>query len=714
MSDTASDVLPTSAMPIESSGHQRLFQAVAYWSVVAFFATIFLILGLMLRRYAWDQTEPIRYVMDIDNAFRQGTMTLQNQRTTTQSSLLHGFIERYDKEETLPNNTGMMALDYAPGRLAVATLWTRWVREKLDGPILPGQPILRWPEEFYARARAEHRQYELCQPLLMVNTTGEILSAIAMFFLVRRYTSGIGPTYRPNRGTALGFIAALFFWFNPALIWNAHCWPQWDSQVLPFFLWAVLLASLDWWFCAGLIIAAGTMFKAQILFGAPLLILWPLFQGRLPALLRWITGLLSGVAGLTAVWMVRKPGTLSPLGQYTPGHVDPQAIEWLIYLALILVGMTSILLFPRQPRARIPVGIALAAVLNWIISSYVGNPFSIVGFAALSITAVIIDQRCDAWNWRARMPLGWIAIAILLYPIYALALVKFVLVINAVVMLGLIIAFAPRRAIPYTAAGWMAGGLLLCIPLFHTSTAWFERGVALGTHHYEKMASGDNNNLAELLKTKWGWEDLMEPVFELPQGETSDGVGQFLDKVDPGVHIKPGDTVGLPLKYFLTGLWFLSVILCAIGTAIQDRRRSPRFLASIAAPWIMFFAVMTQMHQRYLLWGASVSAATVAISPGYAVLHLFLSVVSMSQEMMSMMNNTLDWRNPVRYTDNAAYHFFASWHPGVSWAVLLCACIFVYASVKVDRRQHANTARSQASPAPTSIAFAAEEQRKSS
>ncbi len=84
-------------------------------------------------------------------------------------------------------------------------------------------------------------QYYLCRPLLILNITGEIASAIAMFLLVRQWTSGnprpkilFWPQTRPARSAILGLIAALFFWFDPALIWNAHCWPQWDSWVFPF------------------------------------------------------------------------------------------------------------------------------------------------------------------------------------------------------------------------------------------------------------------------------------------------------------------------------------------------------------------------------------------------------------------------------------------------------------------------------------------------
>jgi hypothetical protein len=684
MTDIVIDVHPVS--PGNPFPWRRILHQAAFWSVMLGVATIALIAGLLLRRYAWDQTEPIRFVEDIDNAFKQGTYALRT-----------GFVERYDEQESRPlvERNSTMALDYAPGRLAIATLWTRWVRTTVDGPINSPKDLKNWPEEFYFHARDLGRPYELCKPLLMLNVTGELLSAIALFFLARRYTSGVGSHFRPMRGAMLGLVAALFFWFDPALISNAHCWPQWDSWVLPFFLWAVLLASLDWWFCAGLVIAGGAMFKAQILFAIPLFVLWPLFQGRLTAIVRWSIGVCFGVAALTSVWLVRTPGTATAGHGYAPGSVSSSAIQWLIYMAAILGSVIPIVIWPRRSAARIPGCIAVAGAFTWLLAVWLGGAFSEVGFCLLSLATIIINQRWRQWHPGVNIALACVAILLLMVPVFLLngfapggRSAGFALLwLSLLTLVGLLIHFAPRRVIPYTAAAWMAAALLLCSPMYHTSTAWFDRGIAFGTHHYEKMASGDNNNLPELLQTKWRWDNLMEPVFKLPPGEVSDAIAIILDKLDPGVHLKPGGEVGLPLKYFLTTVWVLSVILCAIGTAAHDRRRSPRFLASIAAPWIMFFAVMTQMHQRYLLWGASISSATAVMGPGYALLHLFLSAVSMGQELTSMMNNGLDWRHPVHYTDNAAYQFFHNWHPGVSWAVLLTACIFVYTSVKRDKRK---------------------------
>jgi hypothetical protein len=188
----------------------------------------------------------------------------------------------------------------------------------------------------------------------------------------------------------------------------------------------------------------------------------------------------------------------------------------------------------------------------------------------------------------------------------------------------------------------------------------------------------------------------MAPVLALPKGDLTDSITSFLVSIDPGFKAKlaelktPDGGIGLPLKYLLVSVWVVSVILCSIGAAMHDRNRSPRFLAAIATPWIMFFAVMVQMHQRYLLWGASLTAATAILSPGYAVLHIFLSIVAVSQEMQSMMNDS-------RYQNNAVYEFIQNCHPGITWAVLLTAGIFLYTSLKRERPRRALTLKASES-----------------
>ncbi len=633
--------MPT-APPLQFAAARRLLHRGAGWAGLALALLVVGLAGLHVRKWAWDQTEPMRYVLDIDNAFRQGTR-----------SLATGFVDRYD-DEAARKPEWVMELDYGPGRLAVATLWARWVRARVAAPAIGPDPATdQWRVEFYPYARRIGFTYALCRPLLLFNLAGEGLAAVAVFALVRRYA---GP--RPARANVLAAVAASLFWLDPALITNAHCWPQWDSWVLPFLLWGWLLASLDLWFCAGVAIAAGAMFKGQILFGVPVFLLWPLFQGRVGAAARWTAGLASGVAAATAVWLVRVPGGM--VGHsYQPGHTSRAAVAWVVCMA-VAAGLVALAVRLRpgvawrrfrpdrkEPDRRVWVAVRLGLVV-----------------AALLLVAVPLRH--------ADLSRPWADMAIAVAALAALAWV------------------VPLRSLGHVAAAWVATALLLCWPAFGGSGQWFLTGIAHGTTARDKMSLGDDNNLANLLDTVWGWK-LQDPVPDsLPSGRVGRQTADFLRSIDKHVDL-PRDPHGLPLKYVLLAAWVVLTVACSAGAAMHDRRRSARFLVAVSAPWVVMFAVLGQMHQRYLLWGATTTSMSAAVSPGLVLLHVLLSVVSAGQELVTMMGS--------KYTTNPLWRLFHGWTPGMGWAVLLTALIYVYVAVTPGRRSRPGASGPHLGPA---------------
>lgn len=138
------------------------------------------------------------------------------------------------------------------------------------------------------------------------------------------------------RGWACGVTAALMVWFSPALLMNAHVWPQWAAWALPTFVIAALLASVNAWFAAGLVIGIGCLVDEQLIYVAPLLVLWPLLGARIAAAGRCLGGAALSSGLLLWPWLMR----------------DPQARQWvacvLIAAAfLTLVSMTRSWLRPR-------------------------------------------------------------------------------------------------------------------------------------------------------------------------------------------------------------------------------------------------------------------------------------------------------------------------------------------------------------------------------
>jgi hypothetical protein len=146
------------------------------------------LVGTKLRDDIWIANRGNHFIGDIDNAFAQGRHVLD---------LAHGLDAGRHRDNAGPlvapdkftlgeileamhldymNPPGDMGgggsnrLDYPPGRLLVATLWTRWAAAPEHFPTLGG-----WndgPTLFVS------------EPMLRLNTWAAAESAVAMFFLV--------------------------------------------------------------------------------------------------------------------------------------------------------------------------------------------------------------------------------------------------------------------------------------------------------------------------------------------------------------------------------------------------------------------------------------------------------------------------------------------------------------------------------------------------
>jgi hypothetical protein len=444
-----------------------------------------LAIGILLREYTWRQTTHLRFQRDIVNGFYWGTQTLAEghqlspkARSDSWPVLIRGYLGLYDQveDDAFENN---FYLDYPPLRLLVMSIWAREVRSKFPG--------------------AEDGTPEYVEPLLTVNTIFELLTAFGVFLLVRlgvRRASGatdLGWLHRlplETRGWIAGLLAASVTWLDPSLILDAHAWPQWDSWILPFYLFAALAALNRRCFACGCLLALGGMLKGQLLFVAPFFLFWPLWQKR------W------GRAGK------------------------------------VLAGFLATFAFVVSP---------------WILKG--AASWAIVAGTGLIVTAV-----CWRVGWQRYWP--WIA--------------------------GL------------TAAAAFTVGILN-----HGSFAWLRIGYLYGSERYPYLFISSCYNLPSLL-SNWN--------FSLKQILWSLHFGSF--------------QIAFTLQWILRALYLVALILCALGAARQARRRDPRLLIAIATPWLLMFALLGQMHERYLLWGAVLSAVALGVSVRLSVLHFAFSGMS--------------------------------------------------------------------------------------
>jgi hypothetical protein len=317
---------------------------------ILFIFTLFLG-GVQLRRWTGQNTRHVRYQHDIVNGFYWGQETLKEARrlspdvasANSWTGLFRGYLALYDrvKDDAYENDYG---LDYPPLRLLTMAIWSKEVRD--------GFP---WVDN-------EHPK--LVNPLLKINLFCELVSAAAVFFLVRSCVRrslraySTWPTWlsREHRASICGLAAASVAWLEPSMILDAHGWPQWDVWILPFYLFAALAVLKNRCFWCGCLLALGAMLKGQLLFVAPFFLIWPLWQKRWMNALRVLAGFTATAALIVSPWLLRTPGA------------------WIAFAA---VASTSLVLAVRYNLPHR--GTWLAGILGtaaFVIGAFAGGSFA--------------------------------------------------------------------------------------------------------------------------------------------------------------------------------------------------------------------------------------------------------------------------------------------------------------------------------------------------
>jgi hypothetical protein len=475
---------------------RQLFSSgLARRALLAFLIVAFFLGGVQLRRWIGESTRHVRYQHDIVNGFYWGSETLKEAcrlsptegAANSLTGFWRGYFALYDrvKDKAYQKDYG---LDYPPLRLLAMAIWAKQVRSEFPG-VDDGHP-------------------KLVNPLLKINLLCELLSAVAIFFLVRLCVERCSRTTRAtllpglslgDRASICGLAAASVAWLEPSMILDAHGWPQWDVWILPFYLVAALAALKNRWFVCGCLLAAGAMFKGQLLFVTPFFVLWPLWQKRWNHALCVLAGFTVTTALIASPWLLHTP------------------TAWLALAAVAGVSSSFFLQY-KSPHQ-----------IAWI--------GGITGCAAFVI-------------------------------------------------------------------GAFAGG----------SFAWLQVGFLYGSEHYPYLVISSCYNLPSLL-SQLGWS-LKDPFCSVHFGS---------------LHFH------LTLQWTLRLLYLGALTVCAYGAARQVRDRDPRVLIAITAPWLLMFVLLGQMHERYLVWGAVVSAVALGVSFRLSIIHFIISAASTAMIVQVML-----------------------------------------------------------------------------
>jgi hypothetical protein len=645
--------------------------------------------GLRLRRWVWDTTAPIRFTSDLDRGFEWGRIADGE-----------GLLNQYEKMQfQRPADRNWM--DYGPLRLVVMTAWAKWARTHHPSAV-------RWHDE---------RSYELTAPLLRVTLGTEIAAVVAAFFLVRLWVirgdrPGRAPFWsrffrrsdglltepiesRPFfRGVFPGLVAAAVLWFNPATVLDGYGWPSYDDWVIPFFLLAVLAASLDFWFVAGLVIGTGAMLKGQMLLAVPVLAIWGLVAGKFTGAVRVVGGTAVAIAVVASPWLLTSiPAGPLAVARSHPGEAwqaPPMAfhlgrsfnvgvIVWVTGVAVLAATLPTVARWttvrPEWKWRRViehrwfwP-GVAAVVAFGWILWPWLraGNRTHWRTCVSCAVAAAVCVVGASRNWWRAieadtsmnpekpTRPFG--------VPQNRLALlVQPVLIATATAM-------------------------LLCTSVFNASTAWWDCGVRFGTEHWPSLEVGTPDNAPALLvgDFRWSNEKLDEPAMTLAARKV--------------LWAWPAQPRVVPIGTLLRFIAGVGVLAASIGIGLQARGRDPRLLIAVVTPWVWCYCFTPQVQERYLVFAAGVACVCAGVSTGMLLIGIGLSVVA-ALSVLHVMMVAVPPKAVAEFQARLGAEFprlfektgpklsvlAAGTHPDIAWAVLLAAMIFLYFSLAIRRR----------------------------
>ena len=646
---------PLAVIPLENSADApRPWGKWTWWAgqfvVMICIVVVAIGYGLKLRRDMWFATTDIHFRITMNSAIRWG----QRANKPDSEDVYQAMVEEFgdDPDTRYEGLQGALALDYPPLRLMVISAWEKWTEKEY--PIKPGRRPLWNPD------------YEFTRPMLWLNNACEIAGSAAMFLLVHYWLrrcrgAPLKPWLELVRGCWPALFAALLVWFNPAVIFNSHGYPQWDVWILAPFLLAIYFGLLDMWLLAGICIGFVAMGKGQILLVTPALIVWQLCIGRPGAVLRLVVGIMLSAGVIASPWLLNN---------------DP-SYHW---MKLVLIAST--------------LALPLFFFRGWSRNSLI-----------IHGTVLVIFMILVLWPWlhKARPPFF------------------------APILLGTILSIIAARFLPRKfAPTWMATiatvAVFACVRIFNTSMDWYTVGIKGPTHNWQKLYWCKALNLGAILQENFGWEwhqeitltDYFPWLFGLSPAGTRDAITAILLTITLGfagaawLQRKQKGIIYLiiatatvasvlgsfifvpmiqiwfvklfdpdrPMRYLMIGGYVITLVVCGIAMAVHHRRKSPMFFFAMVAPWVLMYALLPQMQNRYLVWACAFSAATASFSLDGFLLYLLLIPISIADTALDMMDYVKNTPTSQKWLPLLTPIF-----PDMAWGVMLIAGIWLYLAV---------------------------------
>ena len=589
-----------------------------------------LIVGCQWRRFMWDYSQPARVRPDIIRDYMSGRDAMEK-----------GYLNVYENQVAVSD--AAHKVDCPPLQLATFAAWAyfnQWyyaadrswnhaqvtTTQTATAPAAGqqgGSNVEKWREEHGFSAF-----------MMYFNTFMEFMAAAAALLLVRHWVWRTGPP-------------------QSRLLVPGYTWL--DRQLAMG--WRPVAAFLLLWLSPAMILSAHG---------------WPNWDVWVVTFYLWTILLCCW-----EYWFVA--GVVMGLGMMFKG--EQFAVVWIFLLWPLFAGQPG-----RMLRfAAGFVGICGLVVSGWMLTYrpeiLPDKPARVFDWPALGWVASCMGAVVLANGWRlcVRWLRAWWwtpVMALAVYLILRPALGHWGISAWALVMLAvMVVAFAwagRLRTQGFVLFGTMGIALLLCMVYYHGGAQWWELGFRSGSERGVGLMIGPGNNLCALLERRFGWSNPMEAVFSIPA---------------KAIFAWPAEAREVDLRELLLGIYLILTLISTIAIAIHWRKNDRRFLVAVIVPWLLFYAIPAQIHERYLLFGSTAAAVVIGCSVGLSILNLALVALAFLQmgDGMMLANNTLLLRYQHRLFNPDFSQFCDSLCPDISWGVLTATAVFFVAAFMKTR-----------------------------
>jgi len=196
--------------------------------------------------------------------------------------------------------------------------------------------------------------------------------------------------------------------------------------------------------------------------------------------------------------------------------------------------------------------------------------------------------------------------------------------------------------------------------ILHGDLSWLVLPYEYGAVKHPEIGTIGTSNLPTLLHQQWGWEA------EGPNGTIN-------------LPLPFGHNLEMTLRLLLVILYAICLTASGVAAAIQWRRRDDRFLLSMYTPWVLFFALLPYLNNRYLIWAACFFPLLIPLGLGMTLLGGLLSFACCAMLVEIMCRFNYD-------SDPSLGNISHGMYPGLAYLVLLIATIFLYNALNISRK----------------------------